>query len=229
MVWIHGGGLAVGSNSELVYTGKELVRRSMKAGMPVIYVAINYRLGPFGFLSSKQLLEENGGKAVGNYGLWDQRLALQFVSDHISAFGGDPNRVTVFGESAGGGWFLPLNKSQALNNSQHPYMPILSPPRLFSAKQFANLVLFAALAPSHLATLTWTAFTTLSLPSLEKPLQLPQKLFARSQPEISSTPPSIWPAGTYQSALSPTIALCQKVFFHPTPISSHLHHGCRDS
>ncbi|KAL5346203.1 hypothetical protein ACLOAV_008469 [Pseudogymnoascus australis] len=102
MVWIHGGGLAVGSNSELVYTGKELVRRSMKAGMPVIYVAINYRLGPFGFLSSKQLLEENGGKAVGNYGLWDQRLALQFVSDHISAFGGDPNRVTVFGESAGG-------------------------------------------------------------------------------------------------------------------------------
>jgi carboxylesterase type B len=111
MVWIHGGGLAVGSNSELVYTGKELVRRSMKAGMPVIHVAINYRLGPFGFLSSKQLLEENGGKAVGNYGLWDQRLALQFVSDHISAFGGDPNRVTIFGESAGGGWFLPLNIS----------------------------------------------------------------------------------------------------------------------
>jgi len=101
LIWIHGGAFSLGSNTELVYDGKALVESSIKSATPMIYVAINYRLGYFGFLSSEALLKENGGKAVGNYGLWDQRLALQFIKDNISAFGGDPERITIFGESAG--------------------------------------------------------------------------------------------------------------------------------
>lgn len=94
MVWIHGGGFIAGAGSEPRYTNSALVSKG------VILVTLNYRLGLFGFLASDGLAKENGGHA-GNYGLMDMASALQWVKANISAFGGDPNNVTVFGESAG--------------------------------------------------------------------------------------------------------------------------------
>jgi para-nitrobenzyl esterase len=96
MVWIHGGGFTMGSGSSLVYNGRTLSTR----GNAVI-VTINYRLGSLGFLN---LNEVTGGQipATGNEGLLDQIAALKWVRDNIALFGGDPDNVTIFGESAGG-------------------------------------------------------------------------------------------------------------------------------
>lgn len=94
MVWVHGGGFVFGSGSQPLYDGATLAR------LGVMVVTINYRLGPFGFL---RLAEATGGQipASGVEGLLDQIAALGWVRDNIAAFGGDPGRVTVFGESAG--------------------------------------------------------------------------------------------------------------------------------
>jgi para-nitrobenzyl esterase len=96
MVWIHGGGLSSGFAHQKAYDGTSLAKRG------VVFVSINYRLGPFGFLSLPELSAESPQDVSGNYGFLDQVAALQWVQKNISAFGGDPNRVTIFGESAGG-------------------------------------------------------------------------------------------------------------------------------
>jgi para-nitrobenzyl esterase len=96
MVWIHGGGFMVGSASDDLYDGVDLARRG------VVVVTANYRLGPFGFFAHPLLSRESGRNASGNYGLLDQIAVLEWVRDNIRAFGGDPKRVTLFGESAGG-------------------------------------------------------------------------------------------------------------------------------
>lgn len=95
MLWIHGGSNRIGSGNEPAYDGAELARRG------VLVVTINYRLGPLGFFSHPALTRESPHRASGNYGLLDQIAALRWVRDNIAAFGGDPARVTVFGESAG--------------------------------------------------------------------------------------------------------------------------------
>jgi len=95
MVWIHGGGFTNGSGTDPIYDGSNLAKRGN-----VTVVTINYRLGPFGFL----YLAGIGGPDYaqsGNLGLLDQVAALKWVRENISAFGGDPGNVTVFGESAG--------------------------------------------------------------------------------------------------------------------------------
>ncbi len=98
MVYIHGGGNRVGYASQFKYTGTALAQ---KRG--VIVVTFNYRLGPFGWFSHPAL-NRNGSAAdrSGNYGNLDSIRALQWVQNHISRFGGDPDNVTLFGESAGG-------------------------------------------------------------------------------------------------------------------------------
>ncbi|RAH75331.1 alpha/beta-hydrolase [Aspergillus aculeatinus CBS 121060] len=96
-VWIHGGGHALGSASDILYTPDGLVRAAAAAGKPLIYVGINYRLGIFGFATSKAMIETKQTNA----GLRDQRVALQWVQDHIEVFGGDPDRVTAIGQSVG--------------------------------------------------------------------------------------------------------------------------------
>ena len=95
MVWIHGGGNVVGAGSQLLYDGSELVRRG-----DVVIVTLNYRLGIFGFLYGLPIAGENSVTS-GNEGLLDQVAALRWVQHEIAAFGGDPDNVTVFGQSAG--------------------------------------------------------------------------------------------------------------------------------
>jgi len=96
MVWIHGGGNVSGAGSLPYYEGEALARQG------VVLVSINYRLGPLGFFAHPLLSKESGRGVSGNYGLLDQIAALQWVQKNIRAFGGDSNRVTIFGESAGG-------------------------------------------------------------------------------------------------------------------------------
>ena len=95
MVWIHGGAFNIGSGSQPEYDGRNL------AGKGVVLVTINYRLGPLGFLVHPLLSKESAQDTSGNYGLLDQIAALKWVQRNIAAFGGDPDRVTIFGESAG--------------------------------------------------------------------------------------------------------------------------------
>jgi len=94
MFWIHGGGYAGGASSEPRHNGDFLPLKG------VVLVTINYRLGVFGFMSSPELAKENNGKS-GNYGLADMLKALGWVKENVKQFGGDPDRVTIFGESAG--------------------------------------------------------------------------------------------------------------------------------
>lgn len=97
MVWIHGGGYNNGSGTAALYDGTNLARRG------IVLVTINYRLGRLGFFDHPALAAERAANApAGNYGLMDQIAALEWVRDNIAAFGGDPGRVTIFGESAGG-------------------------------------------------------------------------------------------------------------------------------
>ena len=93
LVAIHGGSFTGGCGHEKHFDGPVWPLRG------VIGVTLNYRLGPLGFLSLPELKEE--ARKTGNYGLYDQLIAIQWVKDNIEAFGGDPNNITVFGQSAG--------------------------------------------------------------------------------------------------------------------------------
>jgi para-nitrobenzyl esterase len=111
MVWIHGGAFSMGSGSNPECPGSTLPKRGN-----VVYVSMNYRLGPLGFLRLKEI---TGGKvpSTGNEGLLDQIAALQWVHDNIAAFGGDPDNVIIFGESAGAmsiGCLLAISKARGL-------------------------------------------------------------------------------------------------------------------
>lgn len=94
MVWIYGGGFNSGDTAW--YTGEQLAKKG------VVFVSIAYRVGPLGFLTHPELSAETTNHVSGNYGLLDQIAGLQWVQRNIAAFGGDPDRVTIFGESAGG-------------------------------------------------------------------------------------------------------------------------------
>jgi para-nitrobenzyl esterase len=95
MVWIHGGGLLHGASSIPFYDGAELARKG------VVVVSVNYRLNVFGYFSHPLLSQESPHNASGNYGITDQIQALRWVQDNISAYGGDLNNVTIFGQSGG--------------------------------------------------------------------------------------------------------------------------------
>ncbi|MEQ8955971.1 MAG: carboxylesterase family protein, partial [Gammaproteobacteria bacterium] len=96
MVWFHGGGNTAGHAAPLIFDGSNLAARG------AVIVTANYRLGPLGFLTHPALTAESPQQASGNYGLLDQIAALGWVQQNIAAFGGDPDRVTIFGQSAGG-------------------------------------------------------------------------------------------------------------------------------
>jgi para-nitrobenzyl esterase len=95
MVWSYGGAFTGGAGSLPGYDGEALAKKG------VVFVTYNYRLGPFGFFAHPELTKESGHNASGNYGVMDLHAALKWVHNNIAAFGGDPGRVTLVGESAG--------------------------------------------------------------------------------------------------------------------------------
>lgn len=97
MVYIHGGGFLAGSANDLRYNGSFLVGNSVEMGTPIIFASFNYRLGALGFLAGSEA--EKAGST--NIFLHDQRQALAWIQENIAEFGGDPSKVTIFGESAG--------------------------------------------------------------------------------------------------------------------------------
>lgn len=95
IVWIHGGAFVSGAGSCAVYDGTEMAKKG------IVFITINYRLGVFGFFSHPELTAESPLKVSGNYGFLDQIAALQWVGKNVAAFGGDPQNVTIAGQSAG--------------------------------------------------------------------------------------------------------------------------------
>jgi para-nitrobenzyl esterase len=91
MVWIYGGAFISGASN--MFDGSNIIAAAKEK---VVVVTLNYRLGVFGFFSNKQILGEGGGA---NFGLQDQEVAFEWVKQHILAFGGNPNDITVFGQS----------------------------------------------------------------------------------------------------------------------------------
>ncbi len=98
-VWIYGGGFQTGFTAEMEFDGERIARRG------IIVVSMNYRLNLFGFMAHPEITAENPD-APSNFGLLDQRMAMQWVKDNIAAFGGDPENITIGGQSAGGGSVL---------------------------------------------------------------------------------------------------------------------------
>ncbi|KAG7006558.1 carboxylic ester hydrolase [Physcia stellaris] len=95
LFWIFGGGCEMGSPQ--MYNGSVLIPQSVAQGKPIIFVAVNYRLGTFHFLGRREGLADGAA----NLGLLDQRMGMEWVADNIAAFGGDPDAVAIWGESAG--------------------------------------------------------------------------------------------------------------------------------
>ena len=96
LVWIYGGGFVAGSTSVPVNSGEQLAKKG------VVFVSIAYRVGPMGFMAHPGLTAESKNHASGNYGMLDMIAGLQWVQKNIAAFGGNPGKVTIMGESAGG-------------------------------------------------------------------------------------------------------------------------------
>lgn len=130
LVWIHGGRFIWGGAAEPEYDGAALAAKGL------VVVTLNYRLGVFGFLAHPELSDESGHDASGNYGLMDQIAALHWVQANIEAFGGDPGRVTIAGQSAGAACVLNhLHSPQtrglfhgaiAESGAMHPRDPLLA-------------------------------------------------------------------------------------------------------
>ncbi len=107
MVWIYGGGFTEGMTSQPIFDGTHLAQKG------VVLVSVAYRLGAFGFLADPWLSAESSHHVSGNYGLRDMIAALEWVRANVAHFGGDPSRVTIFGESAGGAAVMMLAASPA--------------------------------------------------------------------------------------------------------------------
>jgi para-nitrobenzyl esterase len=145
MFWMHGGANEGGSGSGSLYNDGTLLNHG------VLIVTINYRLGIFGFFAHPELTRESPHHASGNYGLMDQILALQWVHDNIARFGGDPDNVTVFSQSAGSmdtGMLMasPLARGlfqKAIAESGAPFYPVLAP---FDQAEQAGLQFAASFA-----------------------------------------------------------------------------------
>ena len=151
MVWIHGGGLLVDGARDAQFTPINLVKNG------VIVVTFDYRLGSLGFFASKELIAEAKakGEPVGNYGTMDQIAVLKWVKRNIAAFGGNPNNVTIFGESAGGRsvtWLMVSDAARGLFHRAIAESAQQSPIRGLDEKRL-GLPPAADIASKYMATL----------------------------------------------------------------------------
>lgn len=165
MVWLHGGSNTVGSGTQVTYDGGSLTRRG------VVLVTLNYRLGVMGFFSHPELTAESPHHSSGNYGLLDQLAALAWVKRNIAQFGGDPDNVTLFGESAGAidaGQLMASPLSQGLfRRVISESGPTFGPARTLSeAENFGSAV--GALAPADASSTTLQKLRALPAPEVEK-------------------------------------------------------------
>lgn len=144
MVWFHGGAYEIGSSASAVYANPSLVERG-----EVVLVTVNYRLGALGYLDLSRYTTTSR-PISGNLGLRDQVAALRWVQDNIAAFGGDPSRVTIFGESAGGGAVTTLLATPAARGLFTAGIAQSSAPRIAEAAHTAHWAeQFAALLGEH--------------------------------------------------------------------------------
>ncbi len=116
MVWIFGGGLIGGNPAEMEFDGERLARRG------IVLVSVNYRTNVFGLFAHPEITAENGGKHCTNFALFDQKAGIDWVARNIANFGGDPDNVTIFGQSAGGRSVLcqiisPLNRNSCIRRA----------------------------------------------------------------------------------------------------------------
>jgi para-nitrobenzyl esterase len=203
MFWMHGGSNRIGSGSESGYDGAELAKRG------VVVVTVNYRLGPLGFFAHPELTRESPHRSSGNYGLLDQIAALRWVRDNIAKFGGDPARVTVFGESAGsidagmlmcspltGGLF-----ARAIMESG-PVLGLAYAHSLHQAEQFgervARLALQAQPGDSAIRRLRALPAPAILAAAVEAAKQEPDPEFVLDGGVLSRTPQAVFATGTEQ-------------------------------
>lgn len=164
VVYIHGGGFTSGGSSCEVYDGEYL------ASQDVVYVSINYRVGILGFLATTALSEESEEGVSGNYALMDQIAALQWVHDNIEQFGGDPENVTIMGQSAGAGSVNMLvnspkaaglfNKAISMSfNSVDAVMPTMEEKEAAGDELFKDMTLeeMRALSTDELMAMKWSS------------------------------------------------------------------------
>ncbi|KAI9742377.1 MAG: hypothetical protein M1818_003910 [Claussenomyces sp. TS43310] len=135
LVWIYGGGYTEGSKSEDGNPATLLARAKDNNATGIVHVAINYRLGLFGWLSGPTFQMN----ATANLGLYDQELALRWIQENISKFGGDPNRITVIGDSAGGGSIM--HQITAYGGLKGKYASVVAKKNIPSLEELRNLTL----------------------------------------------------------------------------------------
>jgi para-nitrobenzyl esterase len=170
LFYIHGGGAIAGDGSEKRYDGASMARRGM------VVVTINYRLGAFGFLATPELAAESPARAAGNYGLLDQAAALDWVRRNVGAFGGDPNEITIGGESAGSMsvsvlMTSPLTRAKfarAIGESGGVLPPTFHPKPLAEAVQAGSAFAQAAGAPTLAALRAMSADQVLAQQGQQK-------------------------------------------------------------
>ena len=181
MYWIHGGGFTAGATLERLYHGEALAKKG------VVMVTVGYRLGVMGFMAHPRLSAENPRHVSGNYGMLDQIAGLQWVQRNIAAFGGDPKRVTIFGESAGGAAVSILAGSPLAKGLFHGVISqsggFFAPPRGGGAGPMSGRLL----ADAEKTGEAWAA--TLGVSTVADLRALPaEKLLAASTPQRGAAP-----------------------------------------
>lgn len=171
LVYFFGGGFAAGDGSEPRYDGESMARKG------IVSLTVNYRLGVFGFLAHPELTRESPHRASGNYALLDQSAALRWVQKNIAAFGGDPKRVTIAGESAGSlavsaQMASPLSKeliAGAIGESGALINPTLAPVTLAQGEQ-EGVKFAASVAATSLAALRALSTAELQEATVKTPI-----------------------------------------------------------
>ncbi|KAI9736173.1 MAG: hypothetical protein M1834_001058 [Cirrosporium novae-zelandiae] len=231
MVFLHGGAFTYAAGSAGMYDGRVLADISREENSPTIIISMNYRLGVLGFLASEEIRAYNkahGEEGVGNYGLWDQVEALRWVQKYISAFGGDPTKVTLFGQSAGGGKSTaPLTTPfQGTPNNISFFAVSINAHLLRGEPLFSSAILQSGLLPlcGIMSVQQYQVLYEKTLKRLEIPEDLPPE--ARLT-HLLNTPEATLTASMPDVFLTPviTMALCDDYTFlpnQPMPSYSHL-------